>query len=558
MKLTRNAGKLNMPRSFIKINCSSTFYYLFFGFIFLHLAKEMLQVASDGWYVGQINLYGDLVFHIALINKFLNSTNILVDSPILSGDKINYPIFVDYITSIFARVASIDFALFITTAIGGLLVLITSRLFIETFIKNSKVVFLTLLLFFFNGGLGFYYFFQDLIKSRKTPLEFLLTMPNNYTDMKDLGYWWINSLLAYFIPQRGFLFAFPITLIILLLLYRGTQKNKRLFFIFAGILAGCLPLVQAHSLFFIFLMVLMCFPFTLMKSNNFQFRLTNWILFGAITTGFALPLFKIISSVSDPFSFIRLDLGWVSKENIVWFWLKNLGIFAPMLFVSLIWLYKKSKLFILYLPFLAIFIASNIWIFQPWEFDNSKLIIYWYFASCIVVAAFLVNTFFTENIVKKIAGLAIVVIMIFAGFLDILRTFTPATYYQIYTKDDLKIANQMKILTPEDAIVVSASNHNHPIPTLAGRSTVVGYHGWLWSHGINFENRAKDVLVIYQGENAAEVLIKKYKAHYVVVGPQELHDFSINLSYYRTFPQVHLSSGWTLYDVSSLWSDDNR
>lgn len=545
-------------KTIFNINKFTFLTYAVFGFLFWHFSKEMLQVRQDGWYVGQVNLYGDLVYHLALINKFLTSPSVLIDNPIFAHDKVNYPIFADYITSLVSKLTGVDFALFITTFFGGIVVLITSRLFIKTFIKNDKIAFLALTLFFLNGGFGFYYFFHDFGLSQKTFLEFLFSLPREYTDLKNLGYWWINSFLAYFLPQRGFLFAFPITLAVLLLLYRGYQNSKKTFFLVAGLLAGTLPLVQAHSLFVIFMLAAFYAPLSLIYSKKRKALVFNWIIFSFTTVLLAYPFFNIISSVENPTQYIRYDPGWTSKENLLWFWFKNLGLFAPTLIIATAWLIKKTNLFVLYLPFLLIFVISNIWIFQPWEFDNSKLLIYWYFASTIVVGKFLFEVFFSQSTVKKILGILVVFIMIFSASLDIFRTFTPVTSYQIFSLKDLEIAKATELLTPRDAIFVTASNHNHPIPTLAGRSTLIGFHGWVWSHGANYLDRAHDVNTIYLGEESAKELIKKYKVSYVTVGSQEKTDFPINLGYYNSYPQISLGSGWTLYDVSSLWSDNNR
>src|SRR3989344_5425798 len=168
-----------------------------FGFLFWHFAKDMLQIRSDGWYVGHVNLWGDLAYHLTLINKFLESGNLLPDNPIFAGDKINYPIFADWSTAQIARFTGVDFALFITTFIVGLILIYISRYFINFFIN----------------------------------------LPREYTNIQQNGYWWINVYLAYFLPQRGFLFAFPITLTVLILLYLGWQKSNKKFFILAGFLA---------------------------------------------------------------------------------------------------------------------------------------------------------------------------------------------------------------------------------------------------------------------------------------------------------------------------------
>lgn len=530
-----------------------------FGFLFWHFAKTMLQLKADGWYVGQVNLYGDLVFHLGLINKFLESNRVLVDNPILAHEKVNYPIFADFLTAQIAKITNIDFALFLTTFMAGLLVIFVARMFILNFIKNEKIVFLTLLIFFVNGGFGFFYLFKDFFLSGEPLTDFIFNLPHEYTDIKERGYWWINTYLAYFLPQRGFLFAFPITLTILSLLYWGVKNVKKSFFILAAILSGILPLVQAHSLFLIFLLCLFFVPASIDHFKKKRKELIiNWLVFLSITIILSLAIFRTIST-NQPINFIRFDPGWTSQENIIWFWFKNLGIFAPTLIISLIWIFKKNRhLSLLYFPFLMIFVISNLFVFQPWDFDNSKLLIYWFFASCIIVAYFLYDQFFQESLLRKFLGTVIVFIMTFSGAIDLARTFTQVTNYRIFSNDDLEVAQLVKNLTPRDSIFVTAPVHNHPIPALSGRSTLIGYHGWLWSHGIDYQKRASDVSKIYQGGKTAEELITKYELNYVTIGPNEKEAFSINETYFSQYPAIDLTADWKLYDVSNLWSDSNR
>ncbi len=523
-----------------------------FGFLYFHLATNMLQIKTDGWYVGQINLYGDLVFHLSLINKFLASNSVQIDNPIFSGAKVGYPITADWITAIIAKSTSLTFSLFVTTFIWGILGIYVARLFIKTFIKNERIVFLSLLLFFVNGGFGFYYFFQDLFVSQKPLIQFLLSMPEQYTDIKEKGYWWINTYLAYFLPQRGFLLAFPITLLALVLLYRGLQKNSAKYICLAGLLCGTLPLVQPHSLLLIFLLSLMFFAIELLKNRN-EARIKNWLIFGLITTIFSIPILK--SLFDQSLSHFVFAPGWTSQENIIWFWFKNLGIFGPLLIISIFWIYNKNRhYFYLYFPFLMIFVLSNIFIFQPWNFDNSKLLVYWFFTSCILVAYFLYDNFFTETLLKKIIGTVLVSLMIFAGALDLFRTFTPVTNYKIFSNDDIKIASAVKNKTSSSAVFVTSSIHNHPVSALSGRSTLLGFHGWLWSHGIQFNSRANDLKTIYLGGSEAEQLIKKYKINYVTIGPPEKSEFSINYSYFNKFPVAIENTEWKIYDVKDSGS----
>jgi len=544
---------------FFKINNYTIATFGLFGFLFFHFAKEMLQEKLDGWYVGQVNLYGDLVFHLGFINKFLESGILLPESPVYAGSKPNYPIFADFLTAQIAKFTSIDFSLFATTFLAGILTIYVVRYFILNFIKNEKIVFIAFLLFFLNGGFGFYYFFNDFFTSQKSFVDFVISLPHEYTDLKSKGFWWINSYLAYFLPQRGFLFAFPITLTILNLLHVGFMKTKRHFFVLAGLLAGVLPLVQAHSLFVLFIVSACAAIFTTLTSKFKKEVIVNWIIFATLTIVVSLPLFNVISTETNPLKYIRFDPGWTSQENILWFWLKNLGLFGPILLVSLTWLYKKNRhFFLIYLPFLLMFLISNVFVFQPWDFDNSKLLIYWFFASTIIVAYFLNDQFFAENLSKKIIGVVFIFFMIFAGSLDVIRTFTPITSYQIFSNDDLEIAARVKMLTQKDSRFITASNHNHPIPALTGRSTILGFHGWVWSHGLDFQERASDVQKVYQGGNVAEDVIKKHKINFVTIGPLEKSTYSINESFFLKFPSIILGNDWILYDVSHLWTNSNR
>ena len=289
------------------------------------------------------------------------------------------------------------------------------------------------------------------------------------------------------------------------------------------------------------------------------YKIKNWLIFAAVCAAIALPSLNAISSSGNVLQFIKFDPGFTSDENIIWFWFKNLGLFAPMLIASVIWIYKKNKhLFYLYLPFLSLFFLSNIFIFQPWAFDNTKIMIYWHFASCILVGYFLYEVFFSEGLVKKAIGTVLVFIMIFSGALDLFRTFTPQTSYQVFSNTDIQIGQSVKNYTPKDALFVTASNHNHPIPALSGRTTLLGFHGWIWTHGLSYGQRARDIEQIYMGTEQFPVLISKYKISYVTIGPEERSAFRVNENYFQKFPKIQLAANWVIYDVSNLWANSNR
>lgn len=522
-----------------------------FGFLFWHLGSIMLQIRPDGWYVGFLSMYGDLLLHLAFIIKFVEFKTPWVENPVYAGEKVNYPIFIDYLTALLVPSMGVDLALLVTTFAFGLMVIIMARVFIRRFVPSERAVFLALLLFFINGGFGFFYFFRDFFTSGKPILEFLWAMPREYTFLNPHGYWWFNSVLAYFMPQRAFLLGFPFVLAVLLLLHQGHRSGSLRAFVLAGVLAGSLAIVHTHSLFVLFLLSLFFAPVSVLRSQGKRRALLRWAVFGGATAAIALPLFSAISSLEAPWRFIRVDIGWTSNEPLWWFWTKNLGLLGPLLLIALGWLARRDHgISLLYLPFLALFVAANVFAFQPWDYDNGKLILYWFFASTIVVARFLDEVFFRGDWARALLGLQLVLVMTFAGGLDLFRTFTPVSSHRIFSNEDLMVAERVRALTPPDAVILTASNHNHPVGALTGRSIVLGYHGWLWSHGYDYTPRARDVAAIYAGGPGLEELLARYNIGFVLIGPREREEFrDLNENAFAGYPQQELVPGWRLYDV---------
>lgn len=73
-----------------------------------------------------------------------------------------------------------------------------------------------------------------------------------------------------------------------------------------------------------------------------------------------------------------------------------------------------------------------------------------------------------------------------------------------------------------------------------------------------YESKAQDVKQIYLGGKESETIISKYKIDYVTIGPNERQEFNINEKYFQKYPKINLIGGWALFDVSTLWADENR
>ena len=106
--------------------------------------------------------------------------------------------------------------------------------------------FLAIALFFFNGGLGFYYFMNKGLFSENFTRIFtaFYETPTNYVQA---NIQWHNIICDMLIPQRATLFGWAMLFPILILLYRAVEEKSTLYFAAAGVLAGGLPLIHTHS-----------------------------------------------------------------------------------------------------------------------------------------------------------------------------------------------------------------------------------------------------------------------------------------------------------------------
>lgn len=412
--------------------------FLFFAVIFLRLFYRTIIWHEDGMYIGLPNNYGDLPLHLGYITSFAWGNNIPPQNPSLAGKALTYPIMSDFLSAIFLKLGlgfrEILFipGLVLTVAFYGVLYYFTIRL-----TRRRLAAIIAPFIFFFAGGFGFYHFFQDIANRDASLWSFLMHLPRDYTKITSLNYHWITPLTCLNVPQRAFLFGFPITMLIFILLYTGiearrqkpggeiqdtgdmgegaggrgdgsgirdqvsgvktyTDTDRRKEFLFAGIAAGALPFFHTHS-FLALLMVSL--PLALIF---WDWR--RWSLFFLPAFILSLPQLLYLWVHVEGEGFFKISLGWMAgEENFLWFWLKNTGIFwfvfawglvAIFLFKSPVCLVRTGSLArgrhnaagYFCLSFLIPFILPNLVLFAPWSWDNIKILIYWFLGATPVAA----------------------------------------------------------------------------------------------------------------------------------------------------------------------------
>ena len=311
-------------------------------------------------------------------------------------------------------------------------------------------------------------------------------------------------------------------------------------------------------------------------------HLKLWLCFFVVAVVLGLPqiLWSTHKSAIKSQSFIAWQFGWDSDQEtafgskpvgpkpietvpplglwvkrtpyVTWFWLKNTGLFIPLLIIALIWKPKDylvpRRLLLFYLPFILCFLIPNFLKLAPWVWDNIKVLFYWWIASAPIVALLLAHLW-EGHIGKRVLAASLFAILTLAGALDIFPLLTFQGEYQEFDRDGVAFAETIKQTTAHNATILHAPIHNTPI-FLTGRRSIMGYPGHIWTHGLDFGPREAEIKRIYAGAPDAAALLGKYSVDYVVVSPQEHAVVNPNLEFLSRYPEVANIGEYHLYKIT--------
>jgi len=574
-------------------------YFLFYAVVavvmWLVFTRAMFE-KPDGIYTGVLNNYGDLPFHLSVITRFAFGQNFPPEDPTFAGARFTYPFMTDFISAMFVRAgASLRDSLFIENYIVGVALVGVLHRFGQKLLRNRTAALLTPVLIILNGGLGWAMLFSDVNKTDGGVFQLLKKIPHSYTILPEVaaGWRWGNAVTSLLVPQRGFLLGIPLAAIVFTQWWAASHRDaevkskkvkgkkeerqeKRLaaaasgragstlsdsslftfsFLLFpstkrmlaAGVVAGLLPLVHAHSF-----IVVMGVGACLALINWSRWR--EWLAFFVVASLIAVPqlLWSTHGSAVSTRAFIGWEFGWDNAdENFFWFWFKNTGLFIPLLIAALLWKREdylvSRKLLFFFLPFTLCFIIPNVVKLAPWIWDNVKVLFYWWIASAPIVALLLARLWEGKAWNRVLAG-GLFVVLTFAGALDVFALVTGQGEYQEFDRDGVTFAEMIKQQTPPRATILHAPIHNTSV-FLTGRRSLMGYPGHIWTHGIDFGPRETDIKKIYSGSPDAINLLSKYGVDYVVIDPQEHSVMPVNTAFFSRYPEVVNIGEYHLYKI---------
>ena len=557
-----------------------SFYAIAAIILWLCFQRAMIEM-PEGYYTGLLNNFGDLPFHISVITGFAFGNNYPPQDPTFAGVKFTYPFLTDFISAIFVKCgASIRQSMFLENYPVALAFVGLLHRWALVLLRNRLAAVITPVLVILNGGLGWVMFADAAWERHDGFVGFLKSLPVSFTIIPESTWRWGNAISTLLIPQRGFLLGLPLAVIVFTQWWLATNnesvtrseesrpdraKKKKLpgsevtdlksrlrvnpthKMIAAGVIAGLLPLVHAHS----FVVVIVVGAGIALLQRQWR----NWFVFFLAASVTALPqmLWSTYGSAVDSTKFFEWQLGWDrGKENPVWFWLQNTGLFIPLTIGALLWSGKERlvshRLLIFFLPFTLCFIVPNVLKMAPWIWDNIKVLYYWWLASAPLVALLLARLW-EEGGIKRVAAVSMFAIVIAAGALDVASILFRPTNHQVFDRGGIQFAEAMKRQTAPRVLVMHAPVHNHPV-FLTGRRSLMGYPGHIWTHGLDYVQRETEIKRVYAGTSDADSIIRRYGIDYVVVGPHERNIMLVNEIFFSKFQMLGDIGGYRLYKVA--------
>ena len=550
-------------------------FYLVVALVFWRVFDRAVIQDETGLSTGLLNNFGDLPFHISVITGFAYGNNFPPEDPTYAGVAFTYPFSSDFVSAIFLRCgADLRQSMFIENYLLAVSFIGLLHRWALEMLRDKLAAIITPLLVVLNGGLGWVLLWDQAKLNDGGLVGALMNLAPSFTVIPETTWRWGNAVSTLLVPQRGFLMGLPLAVIAFTQWWLATEKEttpvvgkgktkrtpppkataaepgrftvaqRRM--IAAGVAAGLLPLVHAHS-FVVVMGMAACLALIFR-------RWREWITFFVVASAIAMPqlLWSTWNSAVSASSFFALELGWDRGEDSpIWFWFKNTGFFIPLILVAVLlksggYLVRKRLLFF-YLPFTLCFIIPNFIKLAPWIWDNIKVLYYWWLASAPIVALLLAKLW-REGAIRRAVAIILFVVVTLAGTLDVVGIVFRKTDYDIFDSSGIAFAELVKQKTPPRALIIHAPVHNTPI-FLTGRRSLMGYPGHIWTHGLEFAQRESVIRRIYLGSPDAEELLRSHGVEYAVIGPLERIVVQVNEGFFSRFEKVGQVGEYSLYKI---------
>ncbi len=458
--------------------------------------------------------YGDLPLHWTYVNHLAGGASFWPENPILAGQRLRYPFGVDLLTAIFVQLGASLPVVFVAMGLcGAALAALALRRWGGALAVAG---------FLFSGGLA----------------GFNVLSTGQVTDYQS-AVAWKNLFLALFVPQRGYLVALPAGLLLLWSWRRRLLRGQPALPTWVeGVIWGTMPLVHLHT----FLFVSMLGAAWAYGSGRVRAALPTlaWAFAPAAWSAF---------QVTDGFratSLVGWKPGWtIGAQNPVVFLLVNFGFFLPLALAALavcVRERRREELLVLG-PALAVFAALFLVRLAPWEWDNTKVMLWCYLAALPPIGTLVLAR------VRTPWRAALVVGLLFSGAVSVAGAWSErGSGLEILEEAEYEAVCRA-LEGQETARVAVAPTFNHPV-ALCGRAIVAGYAGHLWSHGLDAATVVGRLERLMRGAPGWREEARALGASHVYWGPREQRAFPDSTQPWREAGRRVASGAWgALYQL---------
>ena len=528
-----------------------------FTLVTLRIFLWVVFIEGDEIKVFSPNNLGDLSLHLTYIRFLAAGAPFWPENPIFAGAPLTYPIGVDFFHS-----------LLVLLGIDAL------RGFVWIGLAGSALTGVAL----WRWGRGFALF--GLLANGGLAAAFVLAL--RVADSRSVGTVWESLALADFqaelawksfalallATQRGLLFALPAGLL-LLCSWRArfsaeppvAEPLPRWCEV---LLYASLPLFHIHTFLF------------------FSALFGTWFLFHAplrrdllqlVVLAFA-PASMLVGLVSGGLRGGQM-LGW--KPGWMWddagflawcqqhlgaasatlagllFWPLNLGVlpFFVAALAVVLWRDRDPWARAVVVPAVGIFLVCCFVKFAPWEWDNTKLMIWSYLA----VLPFLWSKLLV--LWPDWARAAACIALFGSGFLSTLGGIdADHRGHSIASRLEVDGAAAATRAIPIAEHFAGAPTYNHPL-LLGGRKMVLGYLGHVSSHGLAWEQPAAQLEALMRGDADWRAIAGELHVRYLFWGRIEDETYPDSPQPWRATAQLVASGEWgALYDLQTPAATD--
>lgn len=515
------------------------------GFVVLFWTHSLPADETGVYSAG--STWADFGLHSAIIRHLADFDRMPLDLPVASGAAMTYPFLVDLLSAFYLRGGwGLHQAIFVP---GVLLAISICQLVLSFSLRlfghvGAAVGGLTLVLCT-GSAVGLPVAYADWRESGKDLPGFLDELPRDYTVLGEENGNVTNIVAHALLPQRAFLFGLGAALAVFILFHVARDTGSRRYLFAGAALIGLLPMAHPHSFLASGAVLL-----ALTVEAALRKRAVPWAHLGAGVLALAMAAPQLAwqqLANGGGGTGGRLRFGWeLGPDDSVWsYWFANFGLMG-ILFVALPFLLLRPvwrQYLVWYLPMLALLVVTQVYAFQPFEYDNLKLIYYCYLMAGLFAAWLAMQAY---RVRRRSLALLLPVALVVAipGMLSLTREFQLRD--QFASSADVALAGWVRANTAPADVFITTDRPNQPIATLGGRSIVMGYRGWLFNFNLPYGEREAAVGAALQGR-LDDPAVAEFAPDYLAVATNEDPSWTIDRAALSSLPLAYRNDEWTIY-----------